>query len=126
MRMETSKEEMTWSERVAVELLRVVDGDSRLAPSLISIERVSSTTPSVVEVVYGVRERTLLRGIRFSEDHAREGPDLFSDRTPEELGWYLAHTGVLELLEDHLFRDPDENGVSWIRTEVWMRDVAGG
>ncbi len=123
--METRGIESTWSDRVVEALTVALDRDFRQGEDQTRVERVRVVTPDALEVVYAFRGQPRLRGIRFTRTQAQRGPELFRDRTPEELGWYLAHTGVLEPHDDSLFQHPDQEGVSWIRTEAWMSDVAG-
>lgn len=86
---------------------------------------VRATSPIAVEVVYRLVGESHERGLRLDARSAQEGPELFQDRTPEELGFYLSHTGVLEPVDLTGFAPVDDVGVAWMDAVTWMTSVAG-
>ncbi|WP_135850191.1 hypothetical protein [Serinibacter arcticus] len=115
----------TWSLRAAAELQRGIELDRvHGVPSWVTVERITTTSDTSLEVVYRVRGETNSRGLRMDELSAEHGPDLFRDRTPEEVGFYLAHTGVLEPSDLSSFLPVDADGIAWMTPAMWMKDVA--
>jgi len=115
----------TWSLRAAAEVQREIEFDRVHGdPSWVAVERITTTSDTSLEVVYRVRGETNSRGLRMDELSAERGPDLFRDRTPEEIGFHLAHTGVLEPSDLSSFLPGDADGIAWMTPIMWMRDVA--
>lgn len=114
----------TWSERAAAELQRGIDLDHAHGfASGIAVERITATSDTSLEVVYRVRDESNARGLRMDERSADQGPDLFRGRTPEEIGFYLAHTGVLEPSDLTPFLPVDADGIAWMTPIMWMKTV---
>lgn len=115
----------SWAVRVAAVVNRLVSTEMREYPGWLETCVVRATSSTAVEVVYRLAVESHARGLRLDARSAQEGPELFQDRTPEELGFYLAHTGVLEPADLTGFSAVDDAGVAWMDAATWMRSVAG-
>ncbi|GMA32617.1 hypothetical protein [Litorihabitans aurantiacus] len=117
----------SWSARVAAGLEDVLARNRSEHEGWLEWCRIEAVGPDAVEIAYRMRGDTHARGIRMDEmsAQARDHDDLFRDRTPEEIAFYLAHTGVLEPTALGDFGSPGEDGVAWMDADTWMRSVAG-
>lgn len=112
-------QEDAWSGRLADAVKTEFHEDK----SLVELLLVKATTGDSVELVYRTPGDVYLRGIRLDIESVRQGPEVIRECTIEELASYLIHLGICEPRALSEFRPPDEHGVAWLYTDLWLDEI---
>jgi hypothetical protein len=111
--------EDTWSGRLA----DAVNSQFHEDRTVVELLFVKAPTRDSVELVYRTPGDVYLRGIRLDIESVRQGPKVIRESTIEELASYLIHVGICEPRALSEFRPPDEHGVAWLHTDLWLDEI---